>query len=152
MEGNTVFEVTEESFTPWLALGLELWPGHSAEELAEVFLDVLHSEKETAFLYKAGNEYAGFINVSIRSDYVEGSDSSPVGFVEGIFVKEAHRKKGIARELVKRAEEWALGRGCTQMGSDIEITNNNSYDFHTKIGFKEANRIICFIKDIKAEC
>ena len=84
----------------------------------------------------------------IRVDYVEGSESSPTGYVEGIYVKELYRRQGIAKRLLEQGEAWALSRGCTQMGSDIEADNGGSYEFHTKAGFQEANRLICFIKDI----
>ncbi len=104
--------------------------------------------KEQAFIYKLNNEYIGFINLSIRTDYVEGSNSSPVGFVEGIYVKPEYRNKGIAKKLIIKGEEWAKSKGCTQIGSDIEMDNDISYKFHQKVGFNEANRIICFIKDI----
>lgn len=90
----------------------------------------------------------GFINLSIRVDYVEGSNSTPVGYVEGIYVMDGYRKQGIATKLLKQGEVWAKDHGCTQMASDIEIPNAISYDFHLSVGFQEANRIICFIKDI----
>lgn len=143
-----IVEVTEEHVEPWVRMGLKLWPDHSFDEMHESFLEILHSEKETAFLCRVGQLYAGFIQVSIRVDYVEGSDSSPVGYVEGIYVEESYRMLGIAKKLLARGERWAQARGCVQMGSDIEQHNAASYDFHTSVGFEEANRIICFIKDI----
>ncbi len=144
-----IVEVTEDNFFDWVELGLLLWPDHSRDDLRESFLDLFHSKKETAFLYREAWEHVGFISVSIRVDYVEGSDSSPVGFVEGIYVKESHRQQGIAKKLLQRGEEWVLSQGCTQMGSDIEQDNKASYDFHRSVGFREANRIICFIKNIR---
>ena len=150
-ELETIVEATKDSIEPWVQLGLLLWPDHSFDEMKEIFLRVLYAERETAFLCRVGQEYVGFINVSIRIDYVEGSDSSPVGFVEGIYVKDSYRKRGIAKRLIKKGEEWARDKGCTQMGSDIEEHNTESYDFHTSVGFQEANRIICFIKDIDQE-
>jgi len=143
-----IVEATEADVEPWTGLGLLLWPDHSFHEMRETFSGILKAERETAFLCKVGQEYAGFINVSIRVDYVEGSNSTPVGFVEGIYVKEAYRKQGIAKRLIARGEMWAKAQGCTEMGSDIEQHNTTSYDFHTTVGFREANRIICFIKEI----
>jgi aminoglycoside 6'-N-acetyltransferase I len=143
-----IVEATEEDLEPWARLGLLLWPDHTFHEMYEIFVGILESKRETAFLCWVGQECVGFIDVSIRVDYVEGSDSSPVGFVEGIYVKDIYRKQGIAQRLVARGEKWAQSQGCTQMGSDIEQHNTVSYDFHTKVGFQEANRIICFIKDI----
>lgn len=143
-----IVEVREEHLEQWTRLGVMLWPGHSFAELRESFLQILRSPKETAFLCRVGQDYAGFINVSFRVDYVEGSESSPTGYVEGIYVKELYRRQGIAKRLLEQGEAWALSRGCTQMGSDIEADNGGSYEFHTKAGFQEANRLICFIKDI----
>ena len=143
-----IVEVSEESMLPWVEMGIMLWPDDTPEEMQEIFDNILHAEKETAFLYRVGQEYVGFINLSIRVDYVEGSDSSPVGYVEGIYVKASHRKQGVAKRLLERGQKWALSKGCSQMGSDIELYNTASYDFHRNVGFQEANRIICFIKDI----
>ena len=86
--------------------------------------------------------------MGVRVDYVEGTKSSPVGYLEGIYIQEKYRLKGYARELVKACEEWAKNKGCSEFASDCELTNKESYSFHKKVGFKEANRIICFNKKI----
>ncbi|MCF6464787.1 GNAT family N-acetyltransferase [Clostridium sp. Cult2] len=141
-------EITKENFNQWVKMALALWPDNEENELKDEFHKMLSSKKEQAFIYKLDDEYIGFTNLSIRSDYVEGSSSSPVGYVEGIYVRTEYRNNGIAKELITKGEEWAKEKGCTQMGSDIELDNHISYKFHQKVGFKEANRIICFIKDI----
>ncbi|MCM1988226.1 aminoglycoside 6'-N-acetyltransferase [Oceanirhabdus seepicola] len=146
---NKIVEAHIENLKDLVSMALDLWPEDTVDELKEEFTELLESEDDEVFLYQVKGENIGFIHVAIRRDYVEGSDSSPVGYVEGIYVKPNYRKKGIARELVKKGEQWALSKGCCQMGSDIEYDNTISYDFHKKIGFKEANRIICFIKEIK---
>lgn len=141
-------EINKDNFNEWLSMALALWPDNGKNELKDEFQKILSSTKEQAFIYKLDNEYIGFINLSIRTDYVEGSNSSPVGFVEGIYVKPEYRNRGIAKKLIIKGEEWAKSKGCTQIGSDIEMDNDISYKFHQKVGFNEANRIICFIKDI----
>ena len=143
-----VTQVTEADLEPWTRLGILLWPDNFFHDLFEEFSEILEGERETAFVCRVGQEYVGFIHVSLRFDYVEGSSSSPVGFVEGIYVKEHYRKRGIAKKLVAHGEIWAKAQGCREMGSDIEQDNMASYDFHRNIGFREANRLICFIKDI----
>jgi aminoglycoside 6'-N-acetyltransferase I len=100
------------------------------------------------FLYLADGEAVAFVSLALRHDYVEGTDSSPVGYLEGIYVKPDFRRRGIARALVQFAKEWALSRGCTELASDCELTNEESRLFHTRIGFEEANRIICFTVDL----
>ncbi len=89
-----------------------------------------------------------FAQCSLRNDYVEGTDSSPVGYLEGVFVKEEYRNKGYAKELLLTCEKWAKDMGCSEFASDCELTNENSLKFHLSAGFDEVNRIICFRKNI----
>jgi aminoglycoside 6'-N-acetyltransferase I len=79
---------------------------------------------------------------------VEGTESSPVGYLEGVFVKEEYRKRGYAKELLCACEMWAKDMGCTEFASDCELDNTGSLKFHIAMGFVEANRIICFKKNI----
>ncbi|MFW6029205.1 MAG: aminoglycoside 6'-N-acetyltransferase [Halanaerobiales bacterium] len=129
-------------------MAMNLWPGDREGEMKELFTKSQSSEKEKNYLYKIEDEYVGFIYLSLRSDYVEGSDSSPVGYIEGIYVGPEYRHQDIARQLVQKGEDWTKSMGCTQMASDCELENTVSYQFHLKVGFEEANRIISFIKDL----
>ena len=61
---------------------------------------------------------------------------------------ENYRNKGIATQLLQHCELWSKENACTEFASDCEISNAESYVFHMKFGFQEANRIICFKKDI----
>ena len=90
----------------------------------------------------------GFAQCGLRNDYVEGTNSSPVGYLEGIFVKKDYRNNGYAKELLLTCETWAKNIGCTEFASDCELDNIGSLKFHVAMGFDEANRIICFKKRI----
>jgi aminoglycoside 6'-N-acetyltransferase I len=68
--------------------------------------------------------------------------------LEGIFVAEDYRRQGIARALLRACENWSKEQGCTEFASDCELTNTESLLFHLKLGFLEANRIICFTKEL----
>ena len=129
-------------------LACELWPEHTAEEMTAEFRNLL-AEKETAvFLFRTGGEAAGFAQCQLRHDYVEGTETSPVGYLEGIYVKEPFRKQGIARRLLNACEGWAREQGCTEFASDCELTNVESQEFHRAVGFEEANRIIAYVRKI----
>lgn len=54
----------------------------------------------------------------------------------------------MAKSLLKVCEAWAGEQHCTEFASDCELTNYESYRFHLALGFIEANRIICFTKQI----
>ena len=104
---------------------------------------------DTVFFIKYLDDIpVGFAQCGLRRDYVEGTENSPVGYLEGIFVKEDCRNKGYAKDLLFACEKWAKDMGCSEFASDCELDNTGSFKFHMVMGFEEANRIICFRKGI----
>ncbi len=129
-------------------LAIQMWEENTLEELTEEFAENIQTDDGAIFLAMSENRAVGFAQCGLRHDYVEGTDSSPVGYLEGILVEEAYRKRGIAKELLKACENWARARGCEEFASDCELTNEVSLAFHLNMGFEEANRIICFTKKL----
>ena len=130
------------------ALAQQLWPHHEAAQLLEEFEPLLEDENAAVFLAFSDDMPVGFAQCQLRHDYVEGTASSPVGYLEGIFVAPAYQKQGIARALLASCEKWAKEQGCSEFASDCELSNTNSLRFHLSMGFEEANRIICFTKKL----
>lgn len=143
-----VKRVTKEEVEVVVVLALMLWPNHTKEELLDDFNVLIKEDNAMLFLAYDKDSPIGFAQCQLRFDYVEGTESSPVGYLEGIYVIEEYRNQGIAKGLCLAGEDWAREKGCTEFGSDIEIHNIDSYNFHLKVGFKEANRVICFTKKI----
>lgn len=129
-------------------LARELWQESSIEELSELFKSVINNNQEIIYIIKKENLVVGFAYFSIRKDYVEGSNTSPVGYLEGIYIKPEFRKKGLGKKLVDQGIVWAKEMGCKQFASDCEVDNHLSILFHKRVGFKEVNRIVCFLKEI----
>lgn len=125
-----------------------LWPEHTTAELGGELTALLRREDAAVFLAYDGGEAVGFAQCGLRHDYVEGTRTSPVGYLEGIYVAEACRQKGIARALLAACEDWARSAGCTEFASDCELENGASLRFHLRTGFREAGRIICFTKKL----
>ena len=129
-------------------LALRLWPEHVYEELRQEMGEILSQPDAAFFLAFDGETPVGFAQCQLRRDYVEGTESSPVGYLEGIFVEETYRRQGVARALLAACENWAGERGCSEFASDCELSNAESLCFHLRVGFLEANRIICFTKKL----
>lgn len=140
--------VEKENLAELTALGVLLWPQHDAWELEGEFGAVLAGGDARFFLAWEGVRAVGFAQCQLRRDYVEGTASSPVGYLEGIFVREEFRHQGVAAQLLNACEGWAVERGCQEFASDCELDNLDSLRFHLAMGFWEANRIICFTKQI----
>lgn|GEM_PF-71780 len=129
-------------------LACMLWPEHTQEELEAEFEALLENKDAAVFLYRKQGKVVGFAQCGLRHDYVEGTETSPVGYLEGIYVTEGERRRGIARRLLAACRVWAKSRGCTEFASDCSLENTQSRLFHQAVGFREANRIIAFVRKL----
>ena len=143
-------EFKKDDFDSLLAMSKKLWPDFEPDELNNLLSGSVTSGKEMIWIAKVNRQVAGFVIFSIRTDYVEGAAKSPTGYLEGIYVEESFRKMGIAKEFVQIGEAWCKTKGCTQVGSDTWLTNEESRAFHQKIGFWEEDELVHFLKDIKS--
>lgn len=112
---------------------------------ASAFLEL--PDKYAQFLaVEPGGRTAGFVEASLRTDYVNGTDSSPVAFLEGIYVAPQYRRQGVGRQLVAAVVSWARERGCSELASDAPLDNVVSHAMHAALGFEETERVVYFRK------
>ena len=100
-------KATKEDVICIAEMAIIMWDSCSAEELAEEFEVVLGNEECAIYLYCIDNMPIGFAQCGLRHDYVEGTESSPAGYLEGIFIREEYRKNGYAKDLLVECEKWA---------------------------------------------
>lgn len=144
-----MIERASEGDIPVLAkLAQRLWPEHALAKLEAEFAEAMAGEG-ACFVSYDRSDPVGFAQCQIRHDYVEGTRTSPVGYLEGIYVDAAYRREGRARRLLRSCEQWAASMGCTEFGSDCELENEASAAFHRACGFAEAARIVCFAKRLR---
>ena len=142
-----IVRAEKESLASAAALAAELWPNHDPAELLAEF-EQISGDEGALFLALEDENPVGFAQCQLRHDYVEGTEHSPVGYLEGIYVRADCWGKGLARELLAACENWVRERGCLEFASDCELDNGDSLTFHLASGFAEANRIICFTKKL----
>lgn len=145
-----VIKAERENLPHAAALAAELWPHAASDELLAEF-EAFSPEEGAVFLAVEGDTPVGFAQCQLRHDYVEGTDSSPVGYLEGIYVREEYRGRGLAKALLSACENWAREQNCLEFASDCELDNGGSIAFHLGTGFTEANRIVCFTKRLGEE-
>ena len=129
-------------------LSLELWPDHSADTMYYDLGKIMTTGESVFFLAYREDTAVGFAQCQLRNDYVEGTTTSPVAYLEGIYVRAADRHLGFAGQLMQACEAWAREQHCMEFASDCEIDHTDSLAFHLKLGFREVNRIICFTKKL----
>ena len=128
-----------------------LWPDGAVAE-HERDLDVIFAGGWSAtypyviLVADDGGELAGFAEVTLRSR-ADGCDPlRPVGYLEGWYVDEGHRRTGVGRELMRAAEDWARGQGCSEMASDTWLDNDASQRAHEALGYEVVDRVVHFKK------
>ncbi len=147
----TVRQLKPSDLPEWARLRTALWPRCSRVD----------TEKEIKKVYANPAKYAvfvsersdgglqGFVEASLR-DYADDCTTSPVGYIEGWYVDPDARRKGIGRQLVAAAEEWARSKGCQEMASDTELTNTQSQAVHCRLGYDQCDTLVHFRKILRA--
>lgn len=135
----------------WLALRLRLWPNTSLEEHHREIAQQLRDQRRFVALLACNDAglTVGFAEIAMRVDPVNGCLTSPVAFVEGIYVEPGQRRRGAARALLAAAEQWATARGCREIASDVLLEDIVSRNFHQAAGFMSTERVIFFRKELK---
>lgn len=142
----TVCPLSPQDLPAYFRLRTALWPDSASDFELEV-AEILQADHQVGFVAEQEGILVGFVEVSLRA-YAEGCQTSPVGYLEGWYVVPTHRQSGIGRKLVEAAEDWARGKGCTEMASDTEIHNTLSQIAHARLGYAEVERIVCFRKPL----
>jgi len=134
----------------WSALRSALWPEEEADVLAAETRAYFERRSTTIALLAvdAAGGIAGFAEASLRSDHVNGTGTSPVGFLEGLYVAPAWRRQGIGRALVAGVEDWVRAAGCSELASDAYLANEASHAAHRAYGFAETERVVYFRKSV----
>ncbi|WP_052345768.1 aminoglycoside 6'-N-acetyltransferase [Paucisalibacillus sp. EB02] len=138
----------KEQVDDLIKLAMKVYTGSTYDGLQQEFHDMFQTDKHRFLLYLVKEKPIAFMHLSIRVDYVQGCESSPTGYLEGVYVDPDYRKKGISTALFNEGKKWLLEKGCKQIGSDMEEGNHTSYSFHMSVGFKEAGRLVTFIQDL----
>jgi aminoglycoside 6'-N-acetyltransferase I len=148
-ERNVVIRVSRaiDADDAWIAMRCALWPEFTAEEhRADATRMLSEPQRFVNFLAYDEETAVGFADASLRFDYVNGCGTSPVVFLEGIYVRSESRRKGVARALCAAVEAWGRSNGCVELGSDALVDNEDSHRMHAALGFSETERVVYFRK------
>jgi aminoglycoside 6'-N-acetyltransferase I len=139
---------TDEDYGFWEKMRLTLWPDCPPEQ-HRIEMKQVHRLGWLVALATVDGQAAGFAEVSVRSDHVEGAESSPVAYLEGWYVEPAYRRQGVGRALIEFAERWALQEGFAELASDADPEYTRSLLAHGALGFRDAGRSVHFVKRLK---
>jgi len=131
-----------------------LWAKSSAEEHAQELKLILAGKAALTMpiaifvAVATSGRLAGFVEVDLRSHADGCNPSQPVGYIEGWYVAEDHRRRGIGKKLLTAAEEWARGYKCMEIASDALINNDLSQRAHESLGYEVVDRCVHYRKKL----
>jgi GNAT superfamily N-acetyltransferase len=120
-----------------LALRLLLWPDDDGED----------DPGETVLVWEQDGRVGGFVIYSLRP-WAEGCEGRPVPYIEGWFVREDLRRRGVGRALVSAVEDRARAAGFRELGSDAPVANRVSLAAHRRLGFEPTEKLQFFRKNL----
>ena len=123
-----------------------LWPDSTPNEVDEI-LSVPSSEGIVLVSERSENGLRGFAELAIRK-FADGCLTSPVAYLEGIWIDPGSRRIGIASDIVQEGVSWARSRGLSELASDCDVDNEASHSFHVATGFAEVGRSVCLRRDL----
>jgi aminoglycoside 6'-N-acetyltransferase I len=144
--------VTGGDFRAWGALRRALWPDEEDVDAEQALRTACNADAGLAALLAtdAAGAAIGFVDLALRRDYVNGTATSPVAFLEGWYVVPAWRGRGVGRALVRASEQWARAMGCSEFASDALLDEHASHAAHLACGFEETERVVYFRKALDA--
>ena len=132
-----------------------LWPTSSAEEHAQELRLLLEGKADrvltmpiTILVAEACGRLVGFVEVDLRSHADGCNPAQAVGYIEGWYVAEQYRGRGLGSKLVAEAERWARSHQCMEMASDALIDNEVSQRAHEALGYEVVDRCVHYRKKL----
>ena len=85
------------------------------ERFCEFYGDRQRTGRGQLFLAFDGAEPIGMTLISLTDEWRSHCFGLRFGFINAVFVRPQYRRRGIARELMSRAIDWAREQGCVRV-------------------------------------
>jgi ribosomal protein S18 acetylase RimI-like enzyme len=79
------------------------------------------------------NDFMGYV---VTGNMGEGASTIPVGMVFDISVMEPFRRRGIAKLLIRAAEDYCRQQGMWRIKLEVAANNPKAIDLYKKVGFE----------------
>ena len=99
------------------------------------------------FIENEDKQKIGLVEVSARN-IVDACLTSPVAYLEGLYLVPEYRNQGIGKQVVNMIIKWCSENGFSELATDTELTNEAAQRFYKSLGFEETDRVVEYKIDI----
>jgi predicted N-acetyltransferase YhbS len=121
-------------------LGYELTESPASDRLSRI----LSRTDQQFFVANVDSHVVGWVHV-VLAEYVDAEAFVVIG---GLVVNANHRRLGIGRALIDRAESWAREQGCSMVRLSSSATRGAAHRFYEAIGYTNIKTQYSFIKPL----
>ena len=123
-------------------LGYDLTTGDAVDRLSRI----LARDDQQFLVADVGGRAVGWVHV-VFAEYVDAEAFVVIG---GLVVDREHRRLGVGRALMNRAETWARERGCSMVRLSSSATRYAAHQFYKDVGYTNIKTQYSFIKPLNA--
>jgi predicted N-acetyltransferase YhbS len=91
-----------------------------------------------------GGGAVGWVH-AVLAEYV---DAEPFVLIGGLVVDRKHRRSGVGRALMERAETWAREQGCSMVRLTSSAARHAAHRFYEDLGYRNIKTQYSFIKPL----
>lgn len=117
----------------------------TAAEMAQRLAVLLPNERHCIVVAASGERLLGRVHVEHRSS-IEAGDRAEI---MGLVVDASARRRGLGRELVERAETWAVARGLVALTVRSNAARELSHPFYEALGYSRDKTQHVYSKTLK---
>lgn len=121
-------------------LGYDLTEEAAADRLSRI----VRRDDQQFFVADSGGRAIGWVHV-VFAEYV---DAEAFVLIGGLVVDKGHRRVGVGRALMDRAENWASERGCSMVRLTSSATRTAAHRFYESLGYTNIKTQYSFIKPL----
>lgn len=96
-------------------------------------------DRKVFIAYDDRNDFMGYV---VTGGMGEGFSAISVGMIFDIHVLEPFRRRGVAKLLIKTAEDYCRQNGMWRIKLEVATNNPNAQDLYRKVGFSEERMLM----------
>lgn len=141
--------ITRANFSLWSDYRSQIYPLISREyDLAEMEILYGSDNWHCWFIEAETGTPIGLVELSLRN-IADGCLSSPVPYLEGLYLVEAQRGQGRGASVIELIKRWCIENGYSELATDAELSNVRAQHFYESLGFEQVDRVVEYRLEIK---